>query len=602
MAADDTNDAKGTVRLVVQLAAVAFVVALPWVLNQRLIADALTSQDWVAHTIETKGLINQIKSSARDTDRILLRLALNPGETTVRRELAQTRADVDTQLARLATLVADNVDQRARAAQLQALSDTRVIESNRVLERLDGGDVDGARAMLANPVVMVQLQEIGEEIVAEEDRLLQERREIAVERRNGFTWATTGIAALQLILLAAMVGVSERQHRRRRDLETQTREARQRSDLILNAVRKPIALLDRELRILLSNPAFESLYAGAGGQMDLVGRTLGEVGDGAWSDAALQQKLRDVCYLGRELWDHEVEQNSPSSGRRILMVNARRTPGSDATNATLILTANDITATRTAERQIRELNDQLGSRVQEISEANRELESFSYSVSHDLRAPLRHIAAFADKLDREVQLPGDSKAAHYLRVIGDSSRRMGVLIDELLIHSKLGRSQFRAAPVAMDTLVEEVRAMLLPEIGARSVKWEIQSLPTVYGDSSMLRLIWQNLIGNAVKYTARREHAIIKIEARHDPVAKETVFHVGDNGAGFDMAYVDKLFGVFQRLHSADDFPGTGIGLANVRRIVGRHGGRVWAESEPGRGAQFFFSLPDRPVISGDAL
>lgn len=600
MTANDTRYASATIRLLVQLAAVALVVAVPWLLNQRLIADTLVAQEWVTHTVETKNLVNEIQSSLRDADRALLWLALHPDDAQIRNQYALTRAALGGQLAELERAVTDNIDQRARAAQAHVLAQARMMESDRVLARLDAGDNEGARELLSSPAVMSQLRDVTNEIVVEEDRLLDDRRVTARQQRTRFAWVTTAIASVQLVLLGLIVGLSERQHRRRRELEVQTREARQRSDLILNAVRKPIALLDRELRILLSNPAFESLYAS--GHADLVGRSLGEVGNGAWSDAGLQQKLRDVCFLGRELWDHEVEQMTGASGQRVLLVNARRMPGSDAETATLILTANDITATRSAEKQIRELNDQLNSRVQEISEANRELEAFSYSVSHDLRAPLRHIAAFSDRLDRELNLPADGKAAHYLRVVGESSQRMGVLIDELLVHSKLGRSQFRSAPVDMGPLVGEVRAMLAPETASRMIDWQVGPLPTVLGDASMLHLIWQNLIGNAIKYTARRERAVIQIDARHDAVRQETVFRVGDNGAGFDMAYVDKLFGVFQRLHTADEFPGTGIGLANVRRIVGRHGGRVWAEAEPGQGAQFFFSLPDRPAMSAEGV
>lgn len=590
MGDDDSKYLSATLRLVVQLAAVALVVAVPWFLSQRLIANALVAQDWVTHTVETKNLVNEIHSSVGDFDRAVLRLALFPEEAPFRDQLAEERLRLSVQLDELSRLVVDNEDQRARVAQAHALSQARMAEAARVQELLDAGELDDARILLASPAVTNQLADVTRAIVVAEDALLAERREMSSHQRLRAAQATTAIAIVQLILLSLIVGVSERLHRRRRALEAQTRDAQQRSDLILNAVRKPIALLDRDLRVLLCNPAFGALYANDGNNP--VGRPLQDVGEGVWADAVLLQKLRDVCFLGRELWDHEVEQVRGASGYRVMLVNARRMPGTTAANATLILTANDVTAARGAEHDIRELNEQLSTRVREISEANHELEGFSYSVSHDLRAPLRHIAAFTGKLERELDLGDNANAAHYLRVVIESSRRMGLLIDELLVHTKLGRSQIRSMPVAMGPLVDEVRAILAPEVGARSVEWRIDPLPTVSGDASMLRLVWQNLIGNAVKYTVQRDPAVITISASLDQTAGEAVFKVEDNGAGFDMAYVDKLFGVFQRLHTSDEFPGTGIGLANVRRIVGRHGGRVWAEGETGVGARFFFSLP----------
>ena len=211
-------------------------------------------------------------------------------------------------------------------------------------------------------------------------------------------------------------------------------------------------------------------------------------------------------------------------------------------------------------------------------------------MSHDLRAPLRHITAFAQKLEAHLGAEADQTSRHYLGVIREASKRMAQLIEDLLVFSRLGRGALRLQAVDMQSLVEEVRGLAESEVPERHIVWQIEPLPVVVGDENMLRTVWQNLIGNAVKYTGQRDMAQIDISVQHDN-AGDYEFTVSDNGAGFDMRYVDKLFGVFQRLHKVSEFPGNGIGLANVQRIVMRHGGRVWAEGEPGNGARFHFTL-----------
>jgi PAS domain S-box-containing protein len=227
---------------------------------------------------------------------------------------------------------------------------------------------------------------------------------------------------------------------------------------------------------------------------------------------------------------------------------------------------------------------------QQLRTANQELESFSYSVSHDLRTPLRHIEGFVKMLNKQAGEKLDERDHRYLSIIADSARQMGVLIDDLLAFSRMSRTELRRSKVALDSLVHEAVNTTQMETNGRRIKWKIGKLPEVEADAAMLRQVWVNLIANAVKYSRSRDPAEIEIGCRaHNG---EFVLFVRDNGVGFDMQYVDKLFGVFQRLHHADEFEGTGIGLANVRRIVSRHGGRTWAEGKVDGGATFFFSLP----------
>jgi signal transduction histidine kinase len=228
-----------------------------------------------------------------------------------------------------------------------------------------------------------------------------------------------------------------------------------------------------------------------------------------------------------------------------------------------------------------------------LEAANKELEAFSYSVSHDLRAPLRHIDGYASLLRKAVGESLDEKAARYLQTISDSARQMGQLIDDLLVFSRMGRQEMLHTTVNLDQLIKSILYDLRLDLQGREISWRIDPLPEVPGDPAMLRQVFMNLITNALKFTGTRPLAKIEIGIDRR-TSSEVVVYVRDNGVGFDMQYAGKLFGVFQRLHRADEFEGTGIGLANVRRIVHRHGGRTWAEGTPGQGATFYVALPTR--------
>jgi PAS domain S-box-containing protein len=260
-------------------------------------------------------------------------------------------------------------------------------------------------------------------------------------------------------------------------------------------------------------------------------------------------------------------------------------------------TMSDITGRVKAEAEIRELNQKLEQRVAErtaeLAAANRELEAFAYSVSHDLRVPLRAVDGYRGLLQRRLEGRLDEEGRRYLGSISEAAQRMGQLIDDLLSFSRMGRVEMAKLEVDLGAMVADVIRELEPDAALRSIDWRVGRLPVVQGDRAMLRLVLVNLLTNALKFTGPRARAEIEIASRLESDGAITVF-VRDNGVGFDMAHVEKLFGVFQRLHGAAEFEGTGIGLANVRRVITRHGGRTWAEGELGRGATFFFSLPPR--------
>ena len=256
----------------------------------------------------------------------------------------------------------------------------------------------------------------------------------------------------------------------------------------------------------------------------------------------------------------------------------------------------DMTDAKRLDDLMRNINDELENRVVERTEqllaANKDLESFSYSVSHDLRSPLRHISSFVSLLEEHLGEQGDDTTLRYLSTIGNSARHMSQLIDGLLAFSRLGRSAVNVMPVDFTMLVEAVVSQIAHDTEGRVVDWVIApDMPVVQGDALLLREVWANLLGNAFKYTRPRERARIEIGWSVDPAVGYTFF-VKDNGVGFDTKYAQKLFGVFQRLHRATEFEGTGIGLALTRRILERHGGSIWAESQPGEGSVFHFSLP----------
>jgi two-component system sensor histidine kinase/response regulator len=242
---------------------------------------------------------------------------------------------------------------------------------------------------------------------------------------------------------------------------------------------------------------------------------------------------------------------------------------------------------------VRLLNATLQARLRELTALNDELEAFSYSVSHDLRAPLRHVSGFLDLLRRRAEGQLDEPSRRYIDLIGSAATRMAALIDDLLSFSRTSRSGMRPTVVDLNSLIQDVRETLSPELAQREVSFRIGELPKVWGDYALLRIVFANLLENAVKYTRTRAHAHVDVGARVE--GDEVVVFVRDDGVGFDMEYAGKLFGVFQRLHRADEFEGTGIGLATVRRVVGRHGGRTWAESAPEKGATLYVALPRRP-------
>lgn len=443
--------------------------------------------------------------------------------------------------------------------------------------------IEGQRAVDRARVVVRQLE-------VEERRLLDEH--VTGTRRAAR--ATIETAAVgELVALAFLIASAVRVQRDMRE-RLRAQDALQRSqhmyERLFDNAPDAIIQVNPQSRIVRVNRRVEALFGRSrteltGQRLDLLMPERFRSRHGAHLDAYFASPRTRPMGAGLELLG--VRQDGSEFPVDILLSPIDTDDGVQA-----LAVIRDVTEQRLNDERIRSLNRDLQLQNTRLEAANKELESFSYSVSHDLRAPLRHIDGFASLLSNHAGAQLDDKGRRFVAVISESARRMGRLIDDLLTFSRMGRAQMMPGAVDPSLLV----AGVIREGGFDRdprIQWTIAPLPMVHADDAMLRQVWFNLIDNAVKYSSRAPAPRVEIGAKTDPaVPGEQIFFVRDNGVGFDMKYAPKLFGVFQRLHSEAEFEGTGIGLANVRRIVARHGGHTWAESELGKGSTFYFSLP----------
>ncbi len=381
--------------------------------------------------------------------------------------------------------------------------------------------------------------------------------------------------------------------------EAQLRESRTRFSGIIQSAMDAIISVDAAQRVRLFNGAAEKMFRCSASEA--IGQPLDRFIPPRYRD----QHRKDVDQFGRTgETSRAMAHLRPLSALR---ANGEEFPIEASISHieiggekvyTVIL--RDITERQKAQGQIRRMNLELEERVQkrtaELTAANRELEAFTYSVAHDLRSPLRHIDAFSKILRDEFAANLPAEARRFLEKIGTGSRHMSQLVDDLLNLARVGRQPLERRPVPLGDLVEETISDLKGELGNRSIEWHIEPLPTVPCDAGLMKQVFANLLSNAAKYTRPRPNPVITIGTLD---AGSTLF-VRDNGVGFNMKYADKLFGVFQRLHPTDEFEGTGIGLATVERIIRKHGGCVWAEGAPDKGAVFYFTVPQSPETEGD--
>jgi PAS domain S-box-containing protein len=383
----------------------------------------------------------------------------------------------------------------------------------------------------------------------------------------------------------------ERELRQARDdLEIEVAERTQQASL-LDLTHDTIFVRDTSDVITYWNRGAQELYGWT--PEEAIGKRAHELLQSVFP-APIEEIRAELLRSGR--WDGELEKKR-ADGTQVVVASRWSLRRDELGRPAAILeTNNDITDRKRREQEIRILNEELRKRTAELEAINKELEAFAYSISHDLRAPLRHMVGFTELLKKNATSLLNERSQRYVTMILESAQRMGNLIDDLLAFSRIGRAETHKTMVSLEQLVKEALTEVGQDTEGRNIVWRVGDLPACYGDRSMLRLALVNLISNATKFTRTRSQAEIEIGCMNQQQDQVVVF-VRDNGVGFDMKYISKLFGVFQRLHPLEAFEGTGIGLATVQRIVHRHGGKAWAEGLVDKGATFYFSLSKSPGV-----
>ncbi len=590
-----------------------FVGAWSWQSARRAEADAY----WVSHTYEVMATIQGMSGAALEAETSAQAFALSGQEPLLMhyptaRAIAYRDEDV------LRRLTADNQSQQRRLEVLEPklraafeISDNIIAKRRQMGTRIDDSDaleVEGS---------LVWMRAIFGDMQAEEARLLEQRTQ---RDESGQQWArivavaalVVGLVLWTLAFVVVILSTGDSQ-RSRAELENLNAELEKRVEDRTAALRLEIADRRRTQEIA------ERLAAVVESSDDaIISKTLGGTIT-AWNRGAekvfgyssveavgkpmtillpsdrIGEESDILARISRgESVNHYETVRVRKDGSKInvsVTISPIRDSAGVITGASKI--ARDITEHKAAEREIRALNQNLEARViertAELKAANKELEAFTYSVSHDLRAPIRHISGFTKILVEKFNSSLPDEAQQHLQTVERAARRMGQMVDEMLKLARLGRQALEFEVANLNLLVTDVVNLLAPEIEGRQVQWKIDDLPSIECDRILIRQVFQNLIGNALKYSRTRSPAAIEIGQMEKE--GESVIFVRDNGVGFDMRYADKLFGVFQRLHLAEEFEGTGIGLATVERIIKKHRGSVWAEAEPNRGATFYFTL-----------
>jgi PAS domain S-box-containing protein len=385
------------------------------------------------------------------------------------------------------------------------------------------------------------------------------------------------------IILLALEDITERKH-----LEVKIQDYREYAENIVETVREPMLVLNSDLKVLSANHSFYETFKVT--PEATIGNFIYDLGNRQWDIPRLRVLIEEILPLKTVINGYEVERDFPGIGRKIILLNARQIFRVNIGSHIILLAMEDITERKRDENEIHNINRKLMEQTAQLQSANQELDAFAYSVSHDLRAPLRAMNGFSQALVEDFGDTLEGGARDYLDEIVIGSRHMGQLIDGLLALSRSTRGELHRDRVDISTMADRIRIELEQVEPQRRVEWRIEPGLSTMGDERMTEAVMRNLLGNAWKFTAGTAESLIHVYAEQE--GNERFICVADNGAGFDMAHAVKLFQPFQRLHRQDEFPGIGIGLATVQRIIYRHGGTIQAAGVPGKGATFKFSLP----------
>jgi PAS domain S-box-containing protein len=562
----------------------------------------LKTANWVSHR---QDVLREIAEATTDMAALAgdQRAYLIVGDEHLLKDRPQTKALLHQSLGAIRGLTADNPNQQRRLDQLEPLIAQRIEWEEQLIAAYRQQGFSAAQQMMASGHglrLSDQIVRFLKETQGEEYSLLaKDRKQAETASITTFSLLPLGVF-LSLAILTVSVFFLNARASEQAQADKALRQSEAQLHTIVENLDEGVIVSDLDGRLLQWNRAALKLHGYSSSDQDR--RSFTELID------TFELSTLDGAPVSVEEWPlarilrGEKEQDLELRVRRIgcdwqRIFHYGGTLVHDATNRPLmaIVTVGDITERKRTEEEILRLNAELeqrvGQRTAELEAANKELEAFSYSVSHDLRAPLRHVAGFVELLREDAAPRLSEKSVRYLATISQSAKRMGDLIDDLLAFSRVGRSEMQKDDVNLDELVRQTLSEFQAGTNGREITWDVCPLPTVRADRSMLRQVLVNLISNAVKFTGNRARAEIGVGCASTET-KEIVIFVRDNGVGFDPKYAGKLFGVFQRLHSSDEFEGTGIGLANVQRIILRHGGRVWAEGAVDKGATFYFSIP----------
>ena len=582
---------------------------------------------WVSHTYEVMATIQGTSRDVLEAETSARAFALS-GQEPLLVHYQTARGNIYQDEDTLRHLTADNLSQQRRLDVLEPRVRTALEFAESIIaKRRKLGAYPGGSDALEIERLVVAVRATTQDMHAEETRLLSQRSQRAAAGQRSTRiiavaglFLEIGLWSLAFLVVIREIAVSACARSQLNNLNT---ELEQRvKERTASLARRAEELASSQVALETQTLMLQSVLDGMGEGLiaaDREGHFL------IWNDSAKKLMGRDASDLPTEQWTPhykvflpdgitpcppdrlplvralhgesvqvELMVEHPDRANRVcLEVTARPLKDNQGNLRGGVAVLRDITERKNAEREIQALNQTLETRViertAELKVANKELEAFTYSVSHDLRAPIRHISGFAKILVEKFRSSLPAEAHEHLQLIVQAAHRMGQMVDEMLKLARLGRQGLTVKVTGLSSLVEDVITLLAPETEGRQVEWRIGQLPFVECDPILMPQVFQNLISNALKYSRPRSPAVIEIGQTEKE--GEKVIFVKDNGVGFDMKYSDKLFGVFQRLHMAEEFEGNGIGLATVERIIKKHGGRVWVEAELDRGATFFFTL-----------
>lgn len=567
----------------------ALIIVVVGVISYLNIRSSIETNDLVTHTREVLQQLEDTQISLLDAETNVRGFFISGNEDYI--PAYQAAADeIPQQIASLRALTADSPQQQASLNQLEPLIALRTEQLKSAVDRRKTATLADAQPQITTSPVkqtMDQIRDLIDTMVAEEDRLLVPRVAAAAASAHWTLVTLVLLSSLTVVILATIYILFRRDISGRKRVEATLNAERNVLRTLVDALPDQIFIKRQDGAFLLNNQAFAA-NLGLSGPEALLGKTDFEFFPREMAELYRADDLA-VFKTGNPVINRE-EPITLTGGKTIIALTTKiPLRGPEGNVDRLVGISHDITERKNFEDHIQALNQSLEHRSEQVEAVNKELEAFSYTISHDLRAPLRAIRGFSKIVLEEYSAQVPAEGQRFLNLVDENAGQMSELIDDLLSFSRLGRHPINRELVNPTELAQQIWSDLVAEYPERQVEFKLANMPGCMADRSMLRQVYANLLANALKFTRKRDHALVEVSFERKD--QQVVYFVRDNGAGFNMRYYDKLFGVFQRMHRAEEYEGTGVGLAIVQRIIMRHGGRVWAEGEVDKGATFYFTL-----------